>query len=442
MKQLVTAKLKLSLTQEQKQLMREVCLAYRDALNYTSLVAFEKGKLSGAAKLQKLVYQDLRCNYNLPSQMACNVPRQVAATYKGLWTLVKQNKEAIALGRTKKRYKGLDKPPKFVSRTCTLNFGRDYSWAKGQKVSVITLKGRIVVPYVGYDKYLEIIRTGVATVGAAKIWYNKSSKNYYLLVSLELEIPDINPEKITRIIGVDVGRRYLAVTTDTNNQTKFYSGSSVIHKANRRQKVVKTLQRKGTRSATRRLISLSGRERRFVADTNHCLAKKIATPGCLIGLEDLTHIRERTGSKAKGKLASVKQRRANRNQTKWSFAELHSFIDYKAVLVGSLAIKVDADYTSQGCCKCGYTSRENRPKKGLTFLCQACFFEIHADLLGARNIALRTLVSRQDWEATGRISAVPDVSDCEAKAERLKRFSELRWSLDAIPDLATSGRGS
>jgi Uma2 family endonuclease len=31
------------------------------------------------------------------------------------------------------------------------------------------------------------------------------------------------------------------------------------------------LQRKGTRSATRRLVALSGRERRFIADTNHCL---------------------------------------------------------------------------------------------------------------------------------------------------------------------------
>jgi hypothetical protein len=31
----------------------------------------------------------------------------------------------------------------------------------------------------------------------------------------------------------------------------------------------------------------------------------------------------------------------NRNAEKWSFAELHSFIDYKAVLAGSLAVKVN-----------------------------------------------------------------------------------------------------
>lgn len=70
--------------------------------------------------------------------MACNVPRQVGATYKSLRTKLKQNQEAIKAGRTKKRYKGLDKPPKYVSRTCTLNYQRDYSFVKDQKVSVIT----------------------------------------------------------------------------------------------------------------------------------------------------------------------------------------------------------------------------------------------------------------------------------------------------------------
>ncbi|HCF25752.1 MAG TPA: transposase, partial [Cyanobacteria bacterium UBA11049] len=63
-----------------------------------------------------------------PAQMACNVPRQVANTYKVLWTKVHQNIAALKTGRTKKRYKGLDKPALFISRTCTLNYGRDYSF--------------------------------------------------------------------------------------------------------------------------------------------------------------------------------------------------------------------------------------------------------------------------------------------------------------------------
>ncbi|HEY7419135.1 MAG TPA: transposase, partial [Ktedonobacteraceae bacterium] len=55
---------------------------------------------------------------------------------------------------------------------------------------------------------------------------------------------------------------------------------------------------------------------------------------------------------------------------------------------------------------------------------------LHADLVGARNICLRTLLIRQDWMATGVLSVRPDVSDREAKVARLSRYAELRWSLD------------
>jgi len=67
---------------------------------------------------------------------------------------------------------------------------------------------------------------------------------------------------------------------------------------------------------------------------------------------------------------SKKARRANRHASQWAFAELHSMLSYKAALAGSLAIKVDADYTSQSCPYCGYADRRNRPGKGLLFICQ------------------------------------------------------------------------
>lgn len=114
---------------------------------------------------------------------------------------------------------------------------------------------------------------------------------------------------------------------------------------------------------------------------------------------------------------------------------MHSFIDYKAVLNNSLAIKVDADYTSQACPHCGHTSRENRPNRGLTFHCESCGFELHADLVGARNIAIRTLLTQQDWESTGLLSAAPDDSSNKAKAARLSRFAELRWTTAILPTI-------
>ncbi len=66
-----------------------------------------------------------------------------------------------------------------------------------------------------------------------------------------------------------------------------------------------------------------------------------AYPHSLIGLEDLTHIRERTKRK-RGKTATAQQRRANRHASQWAFAELQGFVAYKALLNGSMAVTVDA----------------------------------------------------------------------------------------------------
>ena len=110
-------------------------------------------------------------------------------------------------------------------------------------------------------------------------------------------------------------------------------------------------------------------------------------------------------------------------------------IAYKAARTGSMTIKVDAHYTSKSCPVCGHTSDANRPNKGLLFVCQVCHYRLHADLVGARNITMRTLLARQDWVRTGQLSIVPDVSDEEAKAARRLRYAELRWSLDTSPAL-------
>src|SRR5215469_9739892 len=93
MQQIITAKLKLITTPEQFAALRETQLAYRDALNAVSCYAFSQGKTSSAMKLHKGMYAELRTRYHLPSQLACSVERQVAATYKGLWTKLKKNAE-------------------------------------------------------------------------------------------------------------------------------------------------------------------------------------------------------------------------------------------------------------------------------------------------------------------------------------------------------------
>jgi len=206
MKQLITAKLKLHPDATQFRALRTTQLAYRDALNAVSRYAFAHGKMSNQVRLREETYYETRATYQLPAQMATNVPRQVGATYKTLWTKVRQNTAARQAGLTKKRYKGLDKPPTYVSPTLTYNYQRDYSLKPDHQVSILTLSGRVIVPYTAYSQHGALLHRG-AHIGAAKLWYDKPKKQFYLLVCLEVEVADPAPDTHTGVTGVDVGVR-------------------------------------------------------------------------------------------------------------------------------------------------------------------------------------------------------------------------------------------
>jgi IS605 OrfB family transposase len=433
MSTVLTAKLKLHTTPQQFKALRQTQLAYRDALNYVSRYAFVHGKMSSKVGLQERTYPDVRAKFGLPAQMACSVPRQVGSTYQSLWTKVNANAAARAAGKTKRRYRGLDQAPKYIAPTLTYQLGHDYGFKTERQVSLLTLEGRVIVPYTGYACHAALIQQG-ARIGAAKLWYDKPRKQFYLLVSLEIEVADPLPEDHQHIVGVDVGQRYLAVATDLQNHTAFFPGAQARAKADHYARLRKRLQRKGTRAATRRLVVIAGRERRLKHERNHFISRQIVDsyPHALIGLEELTHIRERARRKH-GKKATPNQRRANRHASQWAFSELQGYIAYKAALAGNRAVKVDAYKTSQACPRCGYTAEDNRPDKGLLFSCQVCHLVLHADLVGARNVALRTLLAWQDWVSTGVLSERPDVSDEEAKAAQRRRYAESRWSPDTNP---------
>jgi len=137
----------------------------------------------------------------------------------------------------------------------------------------------------------------------------------------------------------------------------------------------KKLKTKGTRSAIRLLKRLSGRETRFVKDTNHCISKRIvALPYDTFVLEQLDiHAKKGNG------------RKFNTLLSNWSWYQLEQFLTYKAKLVGKKVEYVDARYTSQKCSVCGYISRSNRKKQSY-FCCKKCDNQLNADLNASRNI--------------------------------------------------------
>jgi putative transposase len=137
------------------------------------------------------------------------------------------------------------------------------------QVSILTLCGRVIVNYTRYCEHVALLHSG-ARIGAAKLWYDKPKKQFYLLISLELDVADPVPEQHTTVVGVDVGIRQLAVTATTRGDRSFYSGKRIVASANHSARLRKRLQHKGTRSATRRLVIISGRERRGISRRQSC----------------------------------------------------------------------------------------------------------------------------------------------------------------------------
>ncbi|MFD3477106.1 zinc ribbon domain-containing protein [Streptomyces sp. NPDC058695] len=72
----------------------------------------------------------------------------------------------------------------------------------------------------------------------------------------------------------------------------------------------------------------------------------------------------------------------------WPFAQLGSFIAYKAKRAGVPVVHVDPAYTSQECSKCHHTARGNRPSQAV-LSCRVCGFVEHADHDASHNIRQR-----------------------------------------------------
>jgi IS605 OrfB family transposase len=191
----------------------------------------------------------------------------------------------------------------------------------------------------------------------------------YLHIQVEKEAPEFKGDD--KRLGIDLGVNNIAVCSDNT----FYNSKHLKNVKGEYQHLRAELQSKGTRSAKRKLKKVSGRERRFVRDVNHCLAKElIKKPYDIIVLEKLNEIRKQS-----------KGRKFNKRLGNWSFAQLQKFIEYKAENIGKRTIYINPRHTSQICSKCGYRAKNNR--KGSIFKCKQCGFELNADLNASRNIA-------------------------------------------------------
>ena len=152
------------------------------------------------------------------------------------------------------------------------------------------------------------------------------------------------------LVGLDRGV-YNIVTTSEG----VHYGAKDVRRVKRRYSHVRSvLQEKGTRSARRRLKAISGCEKRFVHDQNHCISKKLADTDdvSVYVLEDLSSMN------------MLRLKKCQRNGISVEF--------------------VDARNTSRKCSVCKTIDKASR--KGNRYICRHCGSRMHADTNAAINI--------------------------------------------------------
>jgi IS605 OrfB family transposase len=301
-------------------------------------------------------------------------------------------------------------PPRYNMHTYAL------SWDT-QTVRLSTVAGRMTVRFTVPDYARRY--TGCPVDTADLIQHHDGSWSLHVVVTVDA--PDIVPTD--DVIGIDLGLAQPAVAS-----TNTFLGKHAWKATEGRYfRLKRRLQACGSKSAKRHLRRMKGKQARFRRDCDHGLSKQIvqsAAPGGTLALENLTNIRQ--GIRARRKTAT--QRRMH----SWSFAQLFSFITYKAEERGLTVARVDPRHTSQECSECHHTARNNRRSQS-RFVCRSCGFELHADLNASRNIAAKYRASRGTASTGASLST--GVSSPVRSVVRQHASPEVR---DKLPALAGS----
>jgi putative transposase len=367
----LSIKAKLVLDSNAAQELKSTMEVFNRACNTLSELAFQRD-LHRKYDIHHQGYRLIRQETNLPAQHVINAIAKVSAVYtrdSNKWHQFKPHSSV-----------------RYDAKSMTLR-------PDCQTVSLaVCPKGRIRGQLQMSARMRKQLQQG--ELGSAELVYRRG--NFYLHISITIPAPEVIQPQGS--LGVDLGFSRVAVTSDN----KFHTAKNIRHIKSCYKRTRRSLQANGGKSAKRALKRVSGCERRFVADTNHCVSKQIVADARAnnqrIILEDLNGIR------VTGKAKCVHE---------WSFAELQWMIRYKAARAGVEVVYIDSRYTSQTCSRCLHLGvRPNQSK----FECRDCGYQINADLNGAKSIAIR-----HDLIAKGRYY-------CEYPREKVNRPGAVRSS--------------
>lgn len=345
-----TITLKTKLLDVDASVLTELISAYTMACNFALSTAKEL-KQFNRVKLHHEVYHPLRSMFGLSANHAVTAIRRVAK---------KKGFKAKAF-----KAKSID----FDARTLSL---------KGDVLSITTLEGRNRFRLALSDYHQEMLNKALSVQGGVLVKHKQG--DWYIHLQLRLPIPEV--QETGKIIGVDVGQKILAVTTNGMKLGKGSIKSKRIQYRNKRAEVQSKRDTKRTYGLKQLAKRLSGKEKRFVAHTLHVAAKEILNTceaGDTVAIEDLTNLRKKTERWGK---------QARYEHALFPYYRFRQYLEYKAALKGVKVIAVSPMNTSKTCSRCGHCDKANRKSQAL-FRCTECGFQDNADQNAARNIAMR-----------------------------------------------------
>ena len=355
--------LKLETSKEDKERLLETMKKYNEACNYVSEIAF-KEKVFNKYKLHKIVYRDTREKFGLSSQFVIRIIGKVVHSYN-----VEKSKKHI--------FKELGK----------IQYDPRNSKVGIDRAALMTLNGRIKLrTRIGEYQQLRFKRVR----NQSDLMYRDNE--FYLIVFVDTF--EQKQYETNETLGIDLGIENIAVDSDK----QIFESKKVDEQRNKFFRLRQSLQRARTKSARKHLKKLSGKERRFKRDVNHCISKQLiqkakGTTRAIV-LENLKGIKSRV---------TVRKAQRYRHST-WTFLQLRTFIEYKAKREGVPIVIIKPEYTSQRCPNCLCISKKNR-KSQSSFECIRCSYSEMADYVGAMNIAEIGAVVNQPIVAETLISS-------------------------------------
>jgi putative transposase len=363
-KQVLTLVVKIEPTEQQYQLIRDTAVAFASACNWIN--SNVNSNLINRNSIQAVCYNEVKSQFGLTANHVVRACARVAAN-------------RLTAQRKRRKVKGF-KPTSWDCDARTFRLIED-----GDLISISTTGKRVKVP-MRVSHYHRGKLKGQSPTSATVCQHRDG--NFYIHIQLKSDAPQ--PKKSKNVIGVDFGRRDIAVTSTGES----WSGQSIQKTRDHYSKTRASLQKKasqGTRSTRRRcreiLKRLSGRESRYQKWLNHNISQTIISEAiakdAIIAIEDLTGIRESTNKKPR---SQTERRRSN----SWAFYQLRAFLEYKGIKEGVKVIAIPPAYTSRTCHKCLHIHPDPNKsyRSNKNFNCDNCGYQGDADYNGAKMIEL------------------------------------------------------